>query len=475
MKNKTLLIRPQTLTGGYAFIGAQFPLNLANLAAYLLAGKIEVQIWDFDVENFDEKSFIKRLKKYAPHIVGISCCTPTIINGHNIAALIKQKNSRILTVVGGPHASALPERTLTEFPHFDVVVIGEGERTLLDICHHFNSSLKSLKSIPGLVFRDKGEIFRTPQRPLISDLDSLPFPSRDLLPLHLYRGQAHRGFSRDFLKITELMTSRGCPGKCIFCASEVIMGSAIRFRSAENIADEISQCTERFGFNHFTISDDTFTLDVPRLKKICKNFKNLNVTWNCNARVWPISKEVLIMMAKSGCTGITFGVESGSSRILKLINKKVTLQQIKNTFRWAHEANIKLIEADLIIGSHPSETHKDINLSIKLINDIRPDIIMVSVIVPYPGTKVYELMKAKGLLDIPERWDKYLLYGSRPAWHTEHFNSKELLAMQESILRKFYLNPAYILRRLAAMRSPREFKYWFNAGAEFLFRTFQRR
>lgn len=473
-QKKVLLIRPQTLTGKYAFIGKQFPMNIAGIAAFLIVSGIETKIYDFDVEYFDQDSFTASLKTDMPDIVGISCCTPTIINGHRIASLVKQFNPRILTVVGGPHASALPERTLLEFPDFDVAVIGEGEKTLLDICRSHDLSAKGLKEITGLALRNDGKIFRTANRELISNLDSLPFPARELLPMHLYRGQSHRGFSRDFLRITELMTSRGCPGKCIFCASEVIMGESLRFRSADNVKAEINQCIERYGFNHFGISDDTFTLNEPRLESICDYFKRSKVTWNCNARVWPISKEEVKLMAESGCTGITFGVESGSPRILELIRKNITVQQIKNAFLWARQAGIKLIEADLIIGSHPSETYDDLRLSVKLINEISPDIIMVSVIVPYPGTRVYALMKEGGLLNIPERWNEYLLFGGHPSWHTEHFSSRELTSIQKRVLNQFYFNPRYIFRRLGAIRDIKELKYWLNAGFAFLFERFRK-
>lgn len=468
-KRKVLLIRPQALTGKYAFTNKQFPMNLAALATFLIQAGVETKIYDFDVERFNEEVFKASLQADQPDIVGISCCTPSIINGHKIASLVKRCSPHILTVVGGHHASALPERTLLEFPDFDVVVIGEGEQTLLDICRGSDLSPNGLKEIAGLTFRSKGRIFRTAKRELILDLDSLPFPERELLPIHLYRGQSHRGFSRDFLRITELMTSRGCPGKCIFCASEVVMGKSLRFRSAENVKAEINHCVERFGFNHFTISDDTFTLNIPRLEKICEHFKELRVTWNCNACVWPISKDILDMMERSGCKGIAFGVESGSPRILELIGKKISVQHIKDAFHWARQSGIKLIEANLIIGSHPSETYEDVNLSIKLINEISPDMIMVSVIVPYPGTEVYALMREKGLLDIPEKWDEYLFYGGRPSWRTENFSSEELVSIQRDILNKFYLRPGYIFRRILTIKNFKELKYWLSAGSAFLF------
>jgi len=157
------------------------------------------------------------------------------------------------------------------------------------------------------------------------------------------------------------------------------MGKSLRFRNADNVKAEIDHCIKNFRFNHFTISDDTFTLNIPRLEKICEHFKALKVTWNCNARVWPISKEILHMMAESGCTGITFGIESGSPRILDLIGKKITVQNVKDAFRWAKEAGIKLIEADLIIGSHPSETYEDVNLSISVCGALMsPNVVLLA-------------------------------------------------------------------------------------------------
>lgn len=468
---KVLLIRPQTLTGNYAFVAKQFPMNIAGLASYLIAGGVEAKICDYDVERFDEASFASLLKDFAPSIVGISCCTPTVINGHRIAECVKRSNANIITIVGGTHASSLPERTLKEFPSFDIVVVGEGEETLSEICRQDDLSPDVLVTISGLAFRNGEQIVKTPRRSLIADLDVLPFPARELLPMHLYKGQSHRGFSRDFLKITELMTSRGCPAKCIFCASEITMGRNLRFRSAENVKAEISLCVERFGFNHFSISDDTFTLDAGRLENICAHFKRLNVTWNCNSRVWPMSRDILDMMISSGCTGITFGVESGSPRILELIGKNITIEHIKNAFQWARQSGIKIIEADLIIGSHPSETYEDVELSVKLIKEIRPDLLIASIIVPYPGTKVNSLMREKGLMSLPEKWDDYLLFGSKPSWYTECFSSEELVAIQKRVLRNFYLDPRYILNRLVNISNLSELKYWVRAGVEFVCRA----
>lgn len=474
MKNRILLIRPPSVMKGTSFIATQFPMNIAGIAAGLLAKGYDVRIWDFDVEGLDGKAFGEKLREFSPFIVGISCYTPTIINGHKIAALVKRYLPEALTVVGGPHVSALPIETLGEFSGFDLGVVREGEETMVELADAASKQM-GLEGVSGLVRRKDGLIAMTAERRPIGDLDILPFPARQLLNISLYKGQSHRGFSRSFLKITEIMTSRGCPNRCIFCASDVVMDRAVRFRSPGSVRREIGECVERYGFNHFTISDDTFTLKEDRLYDICDEFSARKVTWNCNARVWPVSKKMLARMAKSGCAGITFGVESGSPRILKLINKNITLQQVEDAFRWSKEAGIKLIEADVIIGSHPSETKEDLAMTGMLLKRISPDIAMISVIVPYPGTQIYDMMRSRGLIFKDGQWDRFVLFGREPSWRTENFSPSELLAMQKKMMLDFYFRPLYMLRTVAKMRDPREFGYWFGAGRDFLLNYIGRR
>lgn len=473
MQNKILLIRPPTVMKGSAFIATQFPLNLAAIAASLLAKDYEVDIWDYDVEEFDESDFGKKLKNFSPCAVGISCYTPTVINGHRIAASVKRYLPEAKVIVGGPHVSALPEETLNEFSGFDIGVLGEGEETMTELADRLTVG-HPLDDLRGIVYRRAGSLCVTERRPPIEDLDGLPVPARHLLKRHLYKGQSHRGFSRGFLNITEIMTSRGCPNRCIFCASDVVMQGPVRFRSASSVKGEIAECAERYGFNHFTISDDTFTLKEDRLYEICEEFSRSKVTWNCNARVWPISRKMLSGMARSGCAGITFGVESGSPRLLKLIKKNVTVEQIEDAFRWSKEAGIKLVEADIIIGSHPSETEDDIRMTNKLLRRLSPDMIMASVIVPYPGTAIYDMMKEKNLIFKDRKWDDFVLFGKEPSWRTEHFDQKELLGLQKKMLTGFYFKPSYIMGRLSKIKNPRELLYWFRAGSGFLVNCMKR-
>lgn len=453
---------------GTSFIATQFPLNIAGMAASLMNKGREVRIWDFDVEPFDEKAFMDRLAEYDPFMVGISCYTPTIINAHRMAGLVKKCLKDSVVVTGGPHVSALPEETFKEFPDFDIGVIGEGDDTIVELADEVAQG-GDLQKVEGIIFRQGGSMKMTGRRAPIKDLDRLPFPARQLLNIPLYRGQSHRGFSRSFLNITEIITSRGCPNRCIFCATDVAIGPGVRFRSAGSVKLEIAECVEKYGFNHFAVMDDTFTLKEDRLYDICDEFARRKLTWNCYGRAWPLSRKMLDTLARSGCTGITFGVESGSPRILKLIKKNITVEQVKDAFRMAKEAGIKLIEADVIIGSHSSETEDDIKMTRRLLSEISPDIIMASIIVPYPGTELYKTMRERGLIFDGSNWDSFILFGREPSWRTDHFGPKKLVALQKTMMLGFYLRPHYILKTLGKIRSADELMYWLRGGMDFVF------
>ncbi|MFH1996754.1 MAG: radical SAM protein [Candidatus Omnitrophota bacterium] len=474
MRNRIVLIRPPSVTKGVSFVATQFPLNIASIAANLLRGGYDVEIWDFDVEVLDERLIGERLRAYAPMMAGISCYTPTVINGHAIASLIKKAMPSVVTVVGGPHVSALPEATLKEFQSFDAAVVGEGEEATVELADAV-SRHSPVDSLQGVVVRKGDDVIFGGKRAPINDLDGLPFPARHLLKKELYTGQSHRGFSRSFLTITEIMTSRGCPNRCIFCASDVTMGRGVRFRSPGSVKREIGECVERYGCNHFTISDDTFTLREERLYEICDEFARRKLTWNCNARVWPLSRKMLTAMARSGCEGVTYGVESGSPRILKEIRKNITLDQVRNAFAWSREAGIRLVEADVIIGSHPSETKEDISMTRRLLIEISPDIVMISVIVPYPGTEVYEIMRTKGLIENERAWDSFVLFGKEPSWRTENFAPKELLSIQRKMIREFYFRPSFAIRMLGKMKSLNELMYWIRGGSDFILKPLRNR
>jgi len=470
---KIVLVNPPRWQRRPYFLALQMPLNIAYLAAYLRKRDFEVEIWDFEVEKFTDGLFIERLKEAKPQIIGFSCFTPAVLSGHHLALLVKQNYPQIITVAGGVHVSATPKRSLREFTSFDYLVIGEGEETFFEFCQKVRAK-GSLQDIKGLIGRENIE-FKT--RPLIANLDKIPFPARDLLKLDLYKGATQKGFSRSYLNIVEIFTARGCPYECIFCASQVTMGRRVRFRSVDNICEEISDCIQKYKINHVTFLDDTFTLKSERVKRLCRYLKKKNLTWNATGtRVNTVDKELLGKMAESGCIGLAFGVESGSQHILDLIKKEINLKQVRSAFKWTREAGIKSIEADFIIGSHPDETEDDLSLTRKLIKELKPDILSVAYIVPYPGTETNRLMKERGLLPEIENWNDFMLFSEcKPPWRTTYFSSEDLFKLQRKLLSEHYFTPSYVFKKMTKIRSLGEFCYWGKSALEFMKLSFFKR
>ena len=465
---KIVLVRPSDLRGDVSILSHATPINLGYLAAYLIKNGYEVEIWDYETQQFFEQDFIQKIYKLQPKIIGFNCFTPTVKSGHKLAKIAKDNFPSIVTLAGGPHPSALPKRTLEEFPNFDLVVVGEGELTLLEVCRAVQNH-KGWQGIKGVAYRTDSGVKQEERRPLIGNLDDLPFPRRDLMNLEFYRnGHISRGISNR-LKNTEIYTSRGCPIGCFFCAIRTTMGLRLRMRSVENVLAEAEECLKKYNFDHLAIADDSFTYNQERTVKICEGFQKLGVkSWHCEGtRVDIVSPQLLKLMAKSGCKKVVFGVESGSPRILELIGKRITIEQVKNAFKWAREAGIRYIEGDYIIGSHPSETIEDLQKSLDLIKETKPDLISVTTIVPYPGTPAYDFMKEKGYI-FSDDWDQYVMLDQLPLWRTEFFTPEDLLKLQRKMLKAFYLRPSYLLHMIGKLRNFEEMKYWSETGFDFI-------
>lgn len=460
---QVLLIRPPDPLQEAALLSHTRPMNLAALAAYLRVAGFSVAICDYEVIPYHPSHLREILQQLRPGVVGLSCTTPTISNGGRVATAIKSFSAAIRTVVGGPHPSALPEQTLREFPGFDCLVYGEGEATLCELCEE-----KEFPAIRGLVWRDGEKIVVNPPRPLLDNLDLLPFPARDLLPALPQAGHSSRGFGNE-LRSTEIYTSRGCPFACSFCAIQATFGRSVRFRSPASITAELAEIQKNSPIEHLVIADDTFTLDPERATEISQRIGRSGLTsWNCDTRVSSVTPALLRTMRTNGCSKVAFGVESGSQRILDKIGKKIQVEAVGQAVAWAKEAGLPHIEGNFIIGADPSETAADLELTRRMILDLPWTFVSVAVIVPYPGTPVYQQMLAAGQIDTDADWEDFVMFGRTPHWHTDHFTAGELLAQQRSLTRSFYLRPSYIAGRLAGIRSLAEARYWLGAGSAYL-------
>jgi len=453
--------------GGLEKSSVQHPINIASLAAFLLSNGIDTRIVDFEVEPLSGDDFAARVSDYEPDLVGFTCLSATVVAASRLARVVKSCCPDALVVAGGPHISAMPQRSLQEFEAFDVAVFGEGEKTLLELCQRASEGSRPvLKGVRGVAYRDGSQITIEQPRPLIRDLDALPFPARHLLNLELYRAGPTPGVADTSSRSTVLFTSRGCTEDCSFCASKITFSRRLRFRSAEHVLAEVKQCIEKFHFDHYTIDDDTFTLNRKRLAKLLEGFAQLGISWDCDTRVNAVDRDMLANMKAAGCKKVAFGIESGSDRIRKLIKKRITEEQIVTAFDAARRVGLAT-EAFFIIGSHPSETLDEVKMTLRLAKRVAPDFIVVNVVTPFPGTELYNIMQAGGYMPETLDWEKFDCTHTQPSWHTEHFSSDDLVRLQRWFYLRYSLSPRFILSTLRRIKSLKALRYYVSTALGF--------
>ena len=376
------------------------PLGLAYIGAVLEKRGYEVKILDASAPyaEYTLDTLIREAKKYSPHIIGI---TITITFAQYSYLLMKElsKSTNIPIVAGGPHPSLLPHEALNNGA--DIVVRGEGEHTFIEIMEYVNYG-KKLRDILGISFRDEdGSYIDNQPRPIIANLDSLPFPAKHLFNIEHFVKKPH-----EIVKYGNIITSRGCPFGCTYCSNK-IGGKKIRFRSPENIISEIQYLKEKYGLRKFMFLDDCVTLNSKRMIKLCQMIidQKLNIRWICITRVDTVDRNLLKEMKKAGCIAVDYGVESGNPETLKKIKKGFTLEEVENALRWTHETGINSMVN--FMHGFPWETTKDLKTTRRFIKKIRPwvDSIMPSgIVIPFPMTDLYE--QYKDIYDFENWWLK---------------------------------------------------------------------
>lgn len=451
-KKEIIFIRPAVPKNlAEDFTSVQYPINLGYLASQLIKYGYKVKLLDYLVEPFNN-SFFEKIVGTNKKIFCFSCFSSNINEGHRLAKKIKYFSKNSLILVGGSHASNLPEKTLKEFPFFDAVVVGESEETLIKIANNFFSNNEKED------FLNKQIIKNTSLNDLRS-LDTFSFPLRTLKSNRLYnKSHVSKGFSRKFMNIAEVISSRGCVYNCIFCLSSNY--KKIRLRNYKNVIAEIKYLININHVEHISFEDDIFTYNQQRTKKLCTELKKLNLTWNCNTHVNHVSKELIKIMIDSGCKKISFGVESGSQKILNLIKKGTTIQQIKKVFSWCHELKLKYIEGTFLLGSHPDETINDIEKTRTLIKEIRPDFIVIGIAAPYQGTIFSEMLNENSFILHPENYDSLVSFGTKPLWNTNCLSSKQLFKIQKDMIKYFYFHPRFFIKKLLLIKNFNDLKYF---------------
>ena len=420
------------------------PLGTLYVASSLLKAGHDVRF--LNGAFISHEKILHEITNFNPDVVGIYSTTFGWKKALFTAEEIKNINSSFFIVAGGPYPVAMQEKCLNDTSALDAVVTGEGEITMVELMTGLSAG-GSLDSVEGIAYRQGREIRKNAPRPLITDVDSIPFPARELL-----------GNARDYIPppatyrrkpVAVIMTSRGCNRRCIFCFQiDRERKHGIRFRSVDNVMQEIELCLSQ-GYREIKFIDDTLAADYERAMEIALEIKKrkLDFTWFASACVHQVDKPLLRAFRDAGCWAILFGAESGVQKNLNAIRKGITLEQTRAAVAAAKEAGLT-VYTPFLFGI-PGQTYEDGLRTIEFACEINPDIANFHALTPFPGTDLYDNISQYGTMS--EDLADYTYQGAAFVPHT--MTREEIASLRQLAFKKFYGRPAYIFRKLLALRS----------------------
>lgn len=370
------------------------PTGLLSIATMLHAHSHEVRVFD---AYYSDDELLKRLKQYRPDLAGTSFMTTEYQRASAILQRCRQELPGTILCAGGYHVSALPERSLRELP-LDFLVLSEGETTMLEVASR-DLKNKDLEGVKGVAYLDdSGKFVRNTPREFIPDLDSIPMIDRELLDGGMSWYLTLPGNIRGHFveRCTTILTSRGCPGNCIFCSSRAMWTNRLRQRSVTNVLSEVEFLLGRYCIKGLFFLDDTFTANKSWVLKFCREWqrRKISLTWGCSARVNTVDDEMVEAMKEAGCVQLDFGVESGNDEVLKSLHKGQNRRIIERAFESVHRHGLKSL-ACFIIGT-PGETPEQMMETLEVAKCIRPDFAIFSILTPLPGSPLYDIAIEKG-------------------------------------------------------------------------------
>ena len=383
------------------------PLGILSIAAFLEKEGVDVEIVPADILKLGWRDIKQKINDDRPDIVGVTSTTENRFQSFKLVKLAKEAHPKALTVMGGPHASMAAEDALAHIPALDLVVRGEGELTVLDLCRALErrSDINGITHIAGISYRVDGRVVSNPPRSSIPNLDSLPFPAFHLVPFEKYNFKIDVP-GHGTLQAVNIMTSRGCPFNCNFCATPINWGRKVRVRSPANVIQEIEFHVQNRGAQVVYFYDDTFNVSAKRVQEVCDLIleKKLPIFWQCEIRLDLMTKPLLARMKEAGLFYVSFGVEAGSERVRNtIIDKKIKVEDFHNLIAWCKELDI--IPNAFFIFSHPTETWEEAQETIRLIEQHRDEVeASVAILHVYPGTPLERTAKEIGLLSADFTW-----------------------------------------------------------------------
>jgi radical SAM superfamily enzyme YgiQ (UPF0313 family) len=400
---------------------------------------------DADAENISEKNFLSRVGRFKPDFLVLEPTPPSLKNELRIIRKIKSFVPGVKVIFTGSFANAEPGQLLDNFPEIDFIIVGESEITLMEFL-----SKGSVEKIKGMWYRKKNKPKFTGTRPFLEDLDQLPFPAHDVIPLKKYSSPLIKKWP-----FTVMETSRGCPFKCTYCNSAPITGKKIRFRSPKSIIEEM-KTLKKLGVKEIKFNDETFAVDKKRISELFRLMKlnKLKFSWKCNSRVDVVNEETLRMMKKNGCHTIFFGIESGNQEILNYYRKGLKKTTALKTLRTCRKLGITTV-AHFIFGA-PMESKKTVKESVDFAIKLDADYVAFNLLTPFPGTELYKDLQKRGMIHAKE--SSLFDQSKKAGLKTYNMTPRQLEQAMKKAYKTYYFRPRYVLRKISKLRNPSDLK-----------------
>ena len=424
------------------------PVSLLYLGGMLESKGVPVRIMDGQCDDLSEGAILRAIEEMKPIAIGITMLTPTSFDAHKLAAIVKKHYPNLWVLAGGTHPTVLPEETM-EDRNIDVIAISEAEHTMMDIYEVLinGGDRSALKNIPGIWYRDGEEVVKTPDRPLFSDLDKLPLPMWHGVKMNLYHQVPDSTFARP---IRVMMSSRGCPFKCIFCSARQVSGFKYRAHSADRVVEEMEILIQKYNARQIIFLDDNFIISKKRVFEICEKMMqkgyHKKVVWTAAGRADEVNEPLLKAMKDAGCVMISYGIESGSPRLLELMKKGEKKEHIEKAVAMARKAGLKT-RGTLILG-FPTETREESLETIDFAKKLGLHFAKFSLATPYPGTALYNIALERGLISSKDwsRFNSQAGYSTYdPVFIPEGRTAEEMKQLQRLATKEFYLRPKQIM------------------------------
>lgn len=424
--------------GNKPILGIQPPYGLLYLSSYLKRDGHKVFIIDGLLSSLEH--IMAKIKEEEIDIVGISTVSWTWSATKNLATILRNTYPNIKIAVGGAHVNSEKGKVLEGCPYIDYAFYGDGEESFCKVVTTLSSGQKP-EIIDGFAFRDEDKIIASRKGAFIKNIDEMLFPDRASLGISNYRPSP---LSYRCLPFTAMFGSRGCPYQCTFCHTD----SRVRLRSAANLIEEIKLLQGKYGIKEILFFDDTFTLDKKRVFEFCDLLlkQKIDLSWCVSVRADTVDPEMLKIMKKTGCWRILIGIESGSQRLLDLIKKGITLQQVEKAVNMINAIGMQNL--GMFMFGIPTETYEEGLETIKFMKKLKLDFVSVTNLTPFPGTRIYnEVVNEPGF----KGFDYMNMFDI--AYLPKTMKENQLQDLLKRSLREFYLRPSYVLHQLRHIRS----------------------